>query len=435
VIDETRIERALREGPPFPTPYDRRPLLVESESGPRSVSLLAVVVFTVLLVVAVSGAALVGSRVIDPPTPPLPPADAASPNEFARWTWTRTGDMLEPRGLNTTTVLQNGLVLVAGGRRVEGDLASAELYDPATGSWTATGSMDHARVGHTATVLPDGTVLVAGGVDCGADEPPVCTGDDSAELYHPGTGTWTATGSMRHVRGNHSAILLPDGLVLVVGGEGDTIGSRRDFPVSAELYNPSTGEWTATGDRSIAGAGQATLLGNGRVLFTGCCGPNFAELYDPGSGTWTVTESPRASDGSATLLLDGTVLLVGGERVGRAERYDPVTGTWTSAGEMSTDRSSHTATLLQGGEVIVAGGAYGSADSFYLDSTELYDPRSGSWASAAPLNDVRKFHTAVLLPDGRVLVTGGTQGLAEVVRGDAWVWTASAEVFGPVNGD
>jgi hypothetical protein len=102
---------------------------------------------------------------------------------------------------------------------------------------------------------------------------------------------------------------------------------------------------------------------------------------------------------------------------------------------MSRDRSSHTATLLQGGEVIVAGGAYGSADGFYLGSTELYDPRSGSWASAAPLNDVRKFHTAVLLSDGRVLVTGGTQGLAQVVRGDAWVWTASAEVFGPVNGD
>jgi hypothetical protein len=343
--------------------------------------------------------------------------------------------MLEPRGLNTTTVLQNGLVLVAGGRRVEGDLASAELYDPATGSWTATGGMDHPRAGHTATLLPDGTVLVAGGVDCGADEPPVCTGDDSAELYHPGTGTWTATGSMRHVRGNHSAILLPDGLVLVVGGEGDSVGSRRDFLASAELYDPSTGEWTGTGDRPVASAGQAILLGNGSVLFISCCGSHSAQLYDPGSGTWTVAESLSVSDGSATLLLDGTVLVAGGEGVSQAERYDPVTGAWTNAGEMSRDRSSHTATLLQGGEVIVAGGAYGHADGFYLDSAELYDPRSGSWVFVAPLNDVRKFHTAVRLPDGRVLVTGGTQGLAQVVRGDAWVWTASAEVFGPVNGD
>ena len=111
---------------------------------------------------------------------------------------------------HTATLLPNGQVLVAGGFNDDGVLASAELYDPATGLWTATGSMATPRVDHTATLLPNGKVLVAGG----EGRRPFA----SAELYDPATGLWTATGSMAPSATDHTATLLPNGQVLVAGG-------------------------------------------------------------------------------------------------------------------------------------------------------------------------------------------------------------------------
>src|SRR4029079_2853569 len=174
--------------------------------------------------------------------------------------------------------------------------------------WYPTGGMIEARIGHTARLLSDGKVLVAGGWT-GPDGNGAAT---SAELYDPSSGTWSATGSMHGARGGQTATLLPDGRVLMAGGGSGGFGSLA----TAELYNPVSGTWTATADMLEAGQGQtATLLSNGKVLVVGGVygPPQQAELSDPMSGTWTATgfRTTRGSGHTATLLPNGRVLVVG----------------------------------------------------------------------------------------------------------------------------
>lgn len=256
----------------------------------------------------------------------------------ASGTWTATGNMVTGHYDFTATLLSDGRVLVAGENGNAGvDPVSAELYDPATGAWTATGSMVTFRTGHTATLLPDGRVLVAGGGGFGGK-----TDLSSAEVYDPANGTWSATGSMGVVRGGHTATLLADGTVLVVGGVGQN-GTGVEW-ASAEWYDPASGTWTATGTMGEVRYGHtATVMRDGRVLVVGGFNTDLsgvsvpltsAELYDPSSGSWSPTANlVEAQSGStATLLMDGRVLLLSGgvgvndEPLSAAELYDPGSG-------------------------------------------------------------------------------------------------------------
>lgn len=275
-----------------------------------------------------------------------------------------------------------------------------------------------ARIGHTATLLRDGSVLVVGGYD--GDGPPI---EDAAhiplataELYEPASGRWSAAASMGSARAGHTATVLPDGRVLVVGGGGeDDLLEGGPRSATAELYDPRTGEWTATGQMTEArNFFTATLLANGSVLVAGG-GANYveAELYDPGAGTWTTTGSMKEGrkGHSATLLLDGTVLVAGGcacsepPPTASAERYDPTSGKWASAGNMTVGRFP-TAVLLADGTVFVAGEGY-SGD--ILPSTELYDPGTGRWAATSSFVQERHDPSVAALADGRVLVAGGLE--------------------------
>jgi hypothetical protein len=204
-------------------------------------------------------------------------------------------------------------------------VASAELYDRSAGTFTATGSMTIARVNHTATLLSNGKVLIVGGtVPIGGASIGVTA---SAELYDPNTGTFALTGSMAAARNNQSATLIESGArlgqVLIAGG--DTLPTALS---SAELFNPATGKFSSNGTMTAARTGQtATLLADGplagHVLLAGGRGNSgilsSTELYDPGSGTFTATDSmttARVGD-TATLIssgpLDGQVLIAGGE--------------------------------------------------------------------------------------------------------------------------
>jgi WD40 repeat protein len=317
--------------------------------------------------------------------------------------WATTGSMTVPRYAHTATLLPNGKVLVAGGSANDSYSASAELYDPATGTWAATGSMATARYVHTATLLSNGKVLVAGGY--GGNAPLA-----SAELYDPATGIWSTTGSMATGRQSQTATLLSNGKVLVTGGN-DNGGLRL---ASVELYDPATGTWSTTAGMAAGRSlHTATLLSNSKVLVTGGEGSQgflaSAELYDPATGTWSTTGSMATGRQSqtATLLSNSKVLVTGGNGgipLASAELYDPATGTWSTTASMADARVYHTATLLPNGYVLVAAGLNSHG---YLASAELFDPATGLWWTTGSMATARYYHTATLLSNGQVLVAGG----------------------------
>ena len=329
--------------------------------------------------------------------------------------WVPTGNMINPRFAPAATLLPSGKVLVTGGNPGGGksSLATAELYDPATGTWSATGSMSLAREFHTMTLLPTGKVLVAGGVDYGPAPPAI------AELYDPDTGQWTKTGAMLLARlVGHTATLLPTGKVLVVGGRGG--GDNFGHPsANAELYDPATGEWHPTGALSTERTYHtATLLASGQVLVLGGLDGNAiysasAELYDPSTGTWTPVAPMLAArlNHTATRLRSDAVLVAGGFVPSsvvtmEAEIYDPAAGTWRRTGSLFAPHGAHTATLLPSGKVLIVDGVGVNA---VLPNTELFDPESVTWSDAGCTVIPRVGHTATLLPSGAVLVAGGSE--------------------------
>ncbi len=230
--------------------------------------------------------------------------------------------MTTPRANAAAIRLRDGRVLICGGTatgEVGGVLSSAELFDPATRSFTPTGAMTVRRAGQTITMLRDGRVLVTGGVQNAGFRSELA----SAEIYDPATGTFSATGSMSMPREGHTATLLRDGRVLVVGG------SRQRHPdagLRAEIYDPASRQFWPTGHLNQPRVAHvAALLGTGKVLIAGggrggmpggYISYDTAEMYDPASGSFTAMLAHMKSDrvgAAAVKLNDGRVLIVGGK--------------------------------------------------------------------------------------------------------------------------
>jgi N-acetylneuraminic acid mutarotase len=323
--------------------------------------------------------------------------------------------MTTPRIDHTATLLNNGKVLITGGSNSSSaainGLDTAELYDPVSQTFTPTqGTMTTPRTGHTATLLADGTVLLAGGNNS--------TAAMSAEIYVPTTDSFHATGNMTTARGAHAAALLLNGKVLIAGG--DPSNTVFLTPGTAELFDPSTGTFTATGNMNNSRGGPtATLLLDGTVLvaggdFDGGIGLivlNSAELYDPNAGTFTLVGNMTIgrADHTATRLNDGTVVIIGGDNMhtaevfSSAEIYTPASRTFVSVGSMAFKRASHAATLRSSGKVQVIGGTLGATTV-----TELYDPSQSGFLQSTSLLEDRSKQTATLLPGSAgILVCGG----------------------------
>ena len=313
----------------------------------------------------------------------------------------------------TMTVLNNGMVLVAGGSNTGGVTATAELYNPATRTFTLTGSLNTARYNHTATLLDDGRVLIAGGADANSNKLA------SAELYEPANGTFTPIGSMIAPREQPTATHLQNGKVLIAGGNGLTAALN-----TAELYDPTTQAFTPAGTMNVTRRlATATLLNDGTVLIAGGVASRgailtTAELYDPETNSFTLTGplmSARAAQ-TATLLNSGMVLIAGGVvpngaadvPLASAELYDPATRTFAPTGSLIAARTDASATLLNNGTVLFAGGDGPGNPSFVpLTSAEIYDPEAGTFTATGSLGVARVTQAAPLLENGMVLLAGG----------------------------
>jgi hypothetical protein len=358
---------------------------------------------------------------------------------LAPLTWRQTGVL--PQGLTlatdgtlsgTPTALGSSLITVT----VTDSLSRSSPPQDftiliAAHGFRATSSMAYKRDGHTATLLQDGRVLVTGGWQQFQSAP-----SPTAELYDPAANTFSATGYMGTSRGCHTATLLANGKVLIAGGE-----SGPAVVATAEIFDPASGTFAPTGNMSSARcAHTATLLNDGRVLIAGghdgTAALATAELYDPAAGTFSSAGSmSTARDGhTATLLQNGSVLLAGGDTaIGQgdgtetdtAELYDPIAGKFSSTNHMMSPRVGHTATLLGNGQVLVTGGASGTPlGGGTLTTAELYDAATASFVSTGSMADARLGHTATLLGNGMVLVAGGQSTSI----------LSSAELFDPAVG-
>jgi N-acetylneuraminic acid mutarotase len=345
--------------------------------------------------------------------------------------WTKTASVHTPRDGHTATLLPNGNVVIAGGQNNNQVTASSEVYSPTLDSWTVEGHLNVARSSASAVLLTNGEVLIAGG--CVAD----CLGatTTSAELYHSLGGTWTPTNAMETARVYFSMVRMHNGEILVAGGcTGLDVNGCTGVTNKAEIYNPATGKWTATGSMTAArGNLTGTLLPSGQVLVAGGINSlgdplGTAELYNPATGKWTATGRMIVArdEHTATLLPTGEVLIAGGENMFGVtttitELYNPSTGRWTETGNLNTSRLEHTSTVLPNGEVLIAGGNNVTANATtVLSSAEIYNSTTGKWTHTGSMTSARVGHTATLLRSGKVLASSGSDANNELTSAELY---------------
>jgi hypothetical protein len=344
--------------------------------------------------------------------------------------FTPTGNMTTPRFGPSATLLNDGRVLIAGGSPT----ASVELYDPATGTFTATATPSYPR---RAVLLPDGKVLI-GGVD-------ITRTMASVELYDPSSGTLNTAGKPATLTGVSSMTLLNDGRVLLIGTVATSqVGAELYDPATDTFTAAGVSETPAFSLMTETLLADERVLITGCQPNCGADDyTDMALLYDPATHTFSLTGSTSAAfERTETLLSNGKVLFAGGVNDNgypyrSAQLYDPSSGAFSGTGDMTKARSSHTATLLPDGTILIAGGGLdldGPAPCCVtIQTAESYDPASGTFGSVTRMVAPRGYHTATLLNDGRVLLAGGLYLDSRSQRAEPPNILASAEIYTPPN--
>ncbi len=327
-------------------------------------------------------------------------------------TFSDTGSMKYVRSYHTATMLNNGMVLIAGGRKGQAEKSSShvttEIYDPALGIFTNSAKMNIARGFHSATLLRDGQVLIAGGNNTFGDR-----ATNAAELYNPVSDSFDSIESLRYRRLNHTATLMPDGNVLIVGGYDPFI--EKGY-VSPGAFN---------GTNSVP---DHTLYD-----FSPYC-----ELYVSSEKRFGIAAKlNKWSLGHSTTLISEEIILITGLELGSTKLYLSASGNFTTTGNLIYDRFFHSATKLNNGKVLVAGGknAENLSKEFYFNNpratAELYDPLTNTFTGSGKMTVPRDGHTATLLSNGQVLMIGGggAYSSAELYYPDLGVFGATGLDF------
>jgi len=360
-------------------------------------------------------------------------------------TWERLPD--SPIFIVHAAVMRTGKVLLWSGTAEVGDPLESRVWDPASGTMTMqVFAEDLFCAGQT--FLRDGRLLVGGGAPAGSL--------DSTHIFDPATETWTKVNDMLRARWYPTLVPLADGRVMAFSGSGVS---------DVEVFDPATGNWTI-----VAGAARSFpelypslhVLPSGEIFYsragwamaaTGNTNTGSLSLTGPTTGTWSDLGALQFNDrqeGTAVIQVDTSVspptvrlLVIGGGVSGAATARNPQTAeyidltslspapAWTRTADMHFPRVNVSAVLLPDGTVMVVGGQRAgkwNADPQAVLEAEIYDPRSDTWTPTAPMEHPRQYHSiAVLLPDGRVLAAGGVDPRPATVERDQ----RSMEVFSP----
>jgi N-acetylneuraminic acid mutarotase len=416
-LDGMRADaRTIRALPARDVAVDRSAVILRRALGrPPDLASLRLVVLAAVLALLAVGLVVVGSELLRPPeTPVLPRPTGPQPTtsqatqtsgpSLPANAWQAVGSMAEPRGGHTATLLPDGRVLVAGGTGIE-TLQSAELYLPGSRSWEVAGDLQGPRSGHVAIALPDGEVLVIGGSGPGGFPA-------TSEIFMG--DAWTTGPDLVNARITFAAVVTARQVVVIGGMFGDGV-PRGEVEVWDLDGGPGFVEAAPLGTPRVRHT--ATVLADGSVLVVGGVGPAgddvlaSAELFDPSTGAWRPAapmDVPRY-DHTATRLPDGRVLVAGGRApagglVDSVAIYDPPLDSWSEEMPLADGRGGHAAALIGDRGVLVVGG-FGDPDA--ITSAEWFDLQQGSWSSRAPLLRPRREVVLVQLSDGSLLVVGG----------------------------
>lgn len=328
-------------------------------------------------------------------------------------TFAQTGSMAMARSNAQSITLNSGKILITGGVLASGLATNtAELYDPASGSFTLVASvMTTPRVSHAMALLPDGRVLVCGGQD-GTNPNALPTTD----IYEPTSGTFTAGPPLHVGRYLHQALALTDGRIIVVSGFGTA---------TVETFDPVAGAWSFAAPLPISTWNYGmTRLSDGRIFISGGSGAlNQVAVYSPSNNTWVTLAPPLVGrqQHAALALPNGKVLIAGGNDgespLASSELYDPAAqpnGTTTPAGSVAVGTGSAAALSLPNGQVWLAGGNMprwnGSSICAYgRTAAQLYDSQTNTWTDLSSMLIGRYAYTAALLPSGQILLSGGVE--------------------------